>query len=265
VLLHVEIYGRADDGRHLAVDARLGFELIGRRLDARVDAHTVKLYWRGELIKVHPVVAPGRRRTDPADLPAEVSVYAMRDLNTLQRKAAAHGTHVGAHAAAVVEHPLPTNSSSKASPTGNARSPPSTSRSIRTSRIDRKARHRPPSPHGQQPETPGPVLTAKRWSHHPGKRQRKGGRPRFAGRLRCRQARNQLLHNGSDASERGNSTINDTSRPRQKAWKTDVFAPACSRPRFGICLLVIGEEARSNRLFRAQLSWTNGRSLPLAS
>jgi transposase len=82
-------------------------ELIGRRLDARVDAHTVKLYWRGELIKVHPVVGPGRRHTDAADLPAEVSVYAMRDLNTLQRKASAHGTHVGAYAAAVLEHPLP--------------------------------------------------------------------------------------------------------------------------------------------------------------
>ncbi len=82
-------------------------ELVGKRLDARVDAHTVKLYWRGELIKVHPVVGPGRRHTDPADLPAEVSVYAMRDLNTLQRKAAAHGTHVGVYAAAVLEHPLP--------------------------------------------------------------------------------------------------------------------------------------------------------------
>ncbi len=67
-------------------------ELVGKRLDARVDAHTVKLYWRGELIKVHPVMAPGRRHTDPADLPAEVSVYAMRDLNTLQRKASAHGS-----------------------------------------------------------------------------------------------------------------------------------------------------------------------------
>jgi transposase len=82
-------------------------ELVGKRLDARVDAHTVKLYWRGELIKVHPVVGPGRRHTDPADLPAEVSVYAMRDLTTLQRKAAAHGTHVGVYAAAVLEHPLP--------------------------------------------------------------------------------------------------------------------------------------------------------------
>ena len=82
-------------------------ELVGKRLDARVDARTVKPYWRGELIKVHPVMAPGRRHTDPADLPAEVSVYAMRDLNTLQRKSSAHGTHVGADAAAVLAHPLP--------------------------------------------------------------------------------------------------------------------------------------------------------------
>jgi transposase len=82
-------------------------ELVGRRLDARVDACTVKLYWRGELIKVHPVVASGRRHTDAADLPAEASVYAMRDLNTLQRKASAHGEHVGAYAAAVLAHPLP--------------------------------------------------------------------------------------------------------------------------------------------------------------
>jgi hypothetical protein len=67
----------------------------------------VKLYWRGELIKVHPVVAPGRRHTDPADLPSELSAYAMRDLNTLQRKASTHGDHVGAYAAAVLEHPLP--------------------------------------------------------------------------------------------------------------------------------------------------------------
>ncbi|KQH76282.1 hypothetical protein AO501_29095 [Mycobacterium gordonae] len=44
-------------------------ELVGQRLDARLDARAVKLYWRGELIKVHPVVAPGRWSTDPADPP----------------------------------------------------------------------------------------------------------------------------------------------------------------------------------------------------
>lgn len=52
-------------------------------------------------------MAPGRRHTDPADLPSEVSVYAMRDLNALQSKATVHGTHVGTYAAAVLEHPLP--------------------------------------------------------------------------------------------------------------------------------------------------------------
>jgi transposase len=82
-------------------------ELVGKHIDARADAHSVKLYWRGELIKVHPVMAPGRRHTDPADLPAEVSIYAMRDITSLARKAAAHGTHVGTYAAAVLEHPLP--------------------------------------------------------------------------------------------------------------------------------------------------------------
>lgn len=82
-------------------------ELVGKRIDARADTHSVKLYWRGELIKVHPAMAPGRRHTDPADLPAEVSIYAMRDIASLARKAAAHGAHVGTYAAAVLEHPLP--------------------------------------------------------------------------------------------------------------------------------------------------------------
>ena len=78
-------------------------DLVGQRLDARVDARTVKLYWRGALIKVHPIFAPGRRHTDPDDLPSELTAYAMRDLDTLGRKASAHGEHV----AAVLAHPLP--------------------------------------------------------------------------------------------------------------------------------------------------------------
>ena len=82
-------------------------ELIGQRLTARADATTVKLYHRGQLIKVHPVMPPGRRNTDPADLPSELTAYAMRDLDALRRKASAHGEHVGAYAAALLEHPLP--------------------------------------------------------------------------------------------------------------------------------------------------------------
>jgi hypothetical protein len=55
-------------------------ELIGQRILARADGTTVKLYWRGQLIKVHPHQPPGRRHTDPADVPSELSTYAMRDL-----------------------------------------------------------------------------------------------------------------------------------------------------------------------------------------
>lgn len=82
-------------------------ELIGQRLLARADERTVKLFWRGQLIKVHPAQPPGRRHTDPADLPSELTAYAMRDLDTLRRKASAHGEGVGAYAAALLEHPLP--------------------------------------------------------------------------------------------------------------------------------------------------------------
>jgi hypothetical protein len=34
------------------------------------------------------------RYTDPAELPAEMTAYAIRDLDALQRKATAHGKHV---------------------------------------------------------------------------------------------------------------------------------------------------------------------------
>lgn len=82
-------------------------ELIGQRLSARTDEHTVKLFHRGQLIKVHPRQAPGGRHTDPADLPSELTAYAMRDLDALQRKATAHGEAVGAYAVALLQHPLP--------------------------------------------------------------------------------------------------------------------------------------------------------------
>ncbi len=82
-------------------------ELIGHHIQARADARTVKLYHRGQLLKVHPRQEPGGRFTDPADLPDEVSAYALRDLDGLARRAAGYGEHVGAYAAAILEHPLP--------------------------------------------------------------------------------------------------------------------------------------------------------------
>jgi transposase len=81
--------------------------LIGQRVEVRADRALVRIFHRGQLVKVHPRQAPGRRSTDPDDLPAHKTVYAMRDLDTLQRMAAAHGPAVGAYASALLDIPLP--------------------------------------------------------------------------------------------------------------------------------------------------------------
>jgi hypothetical protein len=39
--------------------------------DARADSALVRLFCQGQLVKTHPRQQPGRRITDPADLPAE--------------------------------------------------------------------------------------------------------------------------------------------------------------------------------------------------
>jgi Mu transposase, C-terminal domain len=81
--------------------------LIGQRVEVRADRSLVRVFARGQLVKVHPRQQPGHRVTDPDDLPAERSVYAMRDLAHLRRLAAGHGPAVGAFATALLEHPLP--------------------------------------------------------------------------------------------------------------------------------------------------------------
>jgi transposase len=81
--------------------------LIGRHLDARADKDLVKLFHRGQLVKIHPRQAPGGRSTDPSDLPKGTEVYALRDLERLKNMAADHGPAVGAYAEVLLEHPLP--------------------------------------------------------------------------------------------------------------------------------------------------------------
>lgn len=57
---------------HVEVDRALysvPHHLVGRHLQARRDSQTVKLYLRGQLVKVHPRQAPGKHITDPADMP----------------------------------------------------------------------------------------------------------------------------------------------------------------------------------------------------
>ena len=83
------------------------YTLVGKTLKARRDATTVKFYLHGELVKLHARKAPGQRSTDPADMPPGKAVYAMRDIEQLQRMAAGHGAAVGLYATAILDTPLP--------------------------------------------------------------------------------------------------------------------------------------------------------------
>jgi transposase len=95
---------------HVEVDKAIysvPHQLVGRTLKARRDTGTVKLYFKGELIKVHPRKAPGGRSTDLADMPKGTEIYATRDVDRLGRMAAEHGPSVGVFATAILDTPLP--------------------------------------------------------------------------------------------------------------------------------------------------------------
>jgi transposase len=81
--------------------------LVGQRLKARADSLTVKLYHRGQLVKLHPRKLPGQRHTDPADMPTGTEIYATRDLDRLRQMAADAGPAVGTYATAILDTPLP--------------------------------------------------------------------------------------------------------------------------------------------------------------
>jgi hypothetical protein len=81
--------------------------LVGRTLRARRDSTTVKLYLKGELVKVHARKPPGARSTDPADMPTGTEIYATRDVDRLRRMAADHGSSIGIYATALLDTPLP--------------------------------------------------------------------------------------------------------------------------------------------------------------
>jgi transposase len=82
-------------------------EYLGCHLDARADSALVKLFHRGQLVKAHPRQEPGRRVTDPADLPAEKTAYAMRDVASLAAAARRHGDAIGVYAARLLDTDLP--------------------------------------------------------------------------------------------------------------------------------------------------------------
>ncbi|MBS1837286.1 MAG: IS21 family transposase [Actinobacteria bacterium] len=82
-------------------------DLIGTQVDVRADRQLVRVFARDQLIKVHPRQRPGGRSTDPEDLPSDKTIYAMRDLDKLQRMAASHGPAIGSYATALLDIPLP--------------------------------------------------------------------------------------------------------------------------------------------------------------
>ena len=81
--------------------------LVGERVQARADRHLVRIHHRGRLVKVHPRQPVGGRSTDAEDLPREKVAYAMRDLDRLERAAAAAGPSVGTYAARLLDTELP--------------------------------------------------------------------------------------------------------------------------------------------------------------
>jgi transposase len=79
----------------------------GTKLEARCDRAVVKLYRRGELVKVHPRQPKGGRSTDPDDYPPERTLYATRAPERLVRQASALGPTVGRFAERLLAGPLP--------------------------------------------------------------------------------------------------------------------------------------------------------------
>lgn len=80
---------------------------IGKKLRARVDKKSVRLYLQGELIKSHPRMPPGKRATDTNDYPTGKAPYATRSVDSLIARARGLGEHIGAYAERLLAGPLP--------------------------------------------------------------------------------------------------------------------------------------------------------------
>jgi transposase len=80
---------------------------LGKRVRVRIDSKIVRIYLGTELIKMHPRQQPGGRATDPNDYPAGKSIYALRNVDALKRKARERGDHIGEYAERLLGGPLP--------------------------------------------------------------------------------------------------------------------------------------------------------------
>jgi len=80
---------------------------LHKTVDVRIDSASVKVYFKNELIKVHPRKAPGGRSTDPNDYPTGKADYAMRSVDGVRRRAVTQGKNVGELAERLLGGPLP--------------------------------------------------------------------------------------------------------------------------------------------------------------
>jgi transposase len=80
---------------------------IGKKLRARVDKKTVRLYLQGEPIKSHQRMPPGKRSTDTNDYPTGKAPYASRSVDGLVVRARGLGESIGAYAERLLAGPLP--------------------------------------------------------------------------------------------------------------------------------------------------------------
>ena len=108
----VPVFATPKVARDLHIEVARGLysvpaELVGQRVEVRADSALVKVFHRGQLVKTHPRVAPGSRSTDPKDYPVGRAEYALRDVATLTKKAAAAGPAVGVYAARLLDTRCP--------------------------------------------------------------------------------------------------------------------------------------------------------------
>jgi transposase len=79
----------------------------GTKLEVRGDRELVRIYRRGELVKVHPRLPRGGRHTDPDDYPRELTAYSTRSPDRLIQRAGALGEQIGAFAQQLLSGELP--------------------------------------------------------------------------------------------------------------------------------------------------------------
>lgn len=79
----------------------------GTELEVRGDRKLVKLYRKGNLMKVHPRQSRGGRATDPEDYPKEKTTYSLRSTDHVIQRAKKHGPNVERFARELFSGPLP--------------------------------------------------------------------------------------------------------------------------------------------------------------